>query len=220
MIKSETNHGLIYAGSTSLDFTCAIEQIAPATLSVSSGHLTLTNGETFAVPALSAALPDGSTHLYLGLLAGTPALAVASPMGHFDQWFTPLQMIAGFGSGIQVSDGEIVGDVYVLTVLPGFPEGAAPGPGGQPLPKWTRLKEALRGSMLFNIAYQTADDKAFSLLLSVLDSNEAANSAGRLASLQTAITLVRAGLAVDYTPEQVSEFNELLAGCDFALQIQ
>jgi len=218
MIKSETERGAIYAGATPLAFTCTMEQTAPATLSLSAGLLTLTSGDSWEIPPLSIALPNGTTSLYLGLLAGSIALAVGSPMGQFDQWFTPLQMVAGFDSGIQVVEGEIVGDVFCLTVLPGFPDGAQPSHAA-PLPNWQQLKSELRGSDLFITALNTASEKGFTLFLSTFDSNEPADSVGRLNTFQIAIQMIRAGLKTDYTPEQVTRFNGLLAAAHFPLQI-
>jgi hypothetical protein len=218
MIKSETNLGLIYAGATPLAFTCTIEQTATATLSLSAGALTLTSGESFPIPAMSIMLPGGTTHLYLGLLAGTPSLYAASPLGIADPAFMPLQMIAGFGSGIQVVEGAIVGDVHVLTVLPGFPDGAQPSQAA-PLPNWQELKNELRGTELFTIALTTKSEKGFALLLSTLNSNEPANSTGRLDTFYRSIQMIRMGLATDYTPEQVTRFNSLLTAAHFPLQI-
>jgi len=218
MIKSQTERGAIYAGDTSLAFTCTIEQTAPATLSLSSGLLTLTSGLSFPVPALSIEMPNGVQHLYLGLRDGALALYAAAPMSGFDPAFTALQMVAGFGSGIEVVDGAIVGDVYVLTVLPGFPDGDQP-PQADPLPNWQQLKSDLRGSDLFITALDTASEKGFALFLSTFDSNESADSPGRLNTFQKAIQMIRAGLETDYTPEQVTRFNGLLTAAHFPLQI-
>jgi hypothetical protein len=218
MIKSQTERGAIYAGDTSLAFTCTIEQTAPATLSLSSGLLTLTSGLSFPVPALSIEMPNGVQHLYLGLRDGALALYAAAPMSGFDPAFTALQMVAGFGSGIQVVEGAIVGDVHVLTVLPGFPDGAQPSQAA-PLPNWQELKNELRGTELFTIALTTKSEKGFALLLSTLNSNEPANSTGRLDTFYRSIQMIRMGLATDYTPEQVTRFNSLLTAAHFPLQI-
>lgn len=77
--------------------------------------------------------------------------------------------------------------------------------------KWRQLKNALRGSDLFGLAATTASSNAFSLLLSVFESRD--SDSDRLADLQYAIALVRAGLATDYTPEQLGRFRAILADC-------
>jgi hypothetical protein len=119
-------------------------------------------------------------------------------------------------------DGSEYGDrsVYVAKIAQ-YEAAIAPPPAPlpPPLPDWEALKTALRGSPLFAKAFSTGNQNAWALLLGTLNSNSAADDAGRLADFQFAIQMIRRGLATDYTPEQIQHFNALLTAAHFSLQI-
>jgi len=217
MILSEPGLGAIYAGSTLLAFNCTLEQTGDAELTVSAGLLTLTDGVAFEFPLTEIAFQDGLFYLLFGLLPdGSYKFQAVPTFG--SSYFTPIQMVAGFGAGIEVKAGAIVGDVYVLTVLPGFPDGVEYA-AAEPLPDWNGLVMALRGSDLFLVAFSTTNQNAWSLLLATLNSNSASDDAGRLHDFKFAIAQIRMGLAVDYTPSQLARFNALLMDCHFPVQV-
>ncbi len=85
-------------------------------------------------------------------------------------------------------------------------------------PRWEQLKNSLRSSDLFAKAYTASSDApgAWSLLLSSLDSNSPADSAGRWADFEFAISQLRLAMGGDdFTAEQVERFNEILTECQF-----
>lgn len=217
MIKSETRLGCIHAGKTPLAFTATITQTDVSTLTVSAGSLTLAEGVKFDFPEIEIVFPDGLFFLLFGLHPdGTYKFQAVPTFG--SSYFTPIQMVAGFGAGIEVKAGAIAGDVYVLTVLSGFPDGVEYA-AAEPLPDWNGLVMALRGSDLFLVAFSTTNQNAWSLLLATLNSNSASDDAGRLHDFKFAIAQIRMGLAVDYTPSQLARFNALLMDCHFPVQL-
>ena len=91
---------------------------------------------------------------------------------------------------------------------------------------WQGLKNALRGSVFFALAFGTTNSNAFALLNSTFDSlskpNEGlvdSNSAneGKMQDLTFAIAQVRLGMPVDYTEPQLTELRGLLAQYGFPI---
>lgn len=122
MITSQTGYGKIHAGDTELGFTSEFSQPGPADLAITAGTYTATNGTVHPISSQQITLSDGNWRIELGWFDGQQIGVHAIPISIFppDDWHG-LQILAGYGAGIQVQAGEIVGDVYVLEVLPGFP---------------------------------------------------------------------------------------------------
>lgn len=122
-IKSESGLGKIYAGDT--DLACSIEFLPgdnPNDLVMSAGSLTIA-GNTYEFDAQAFALPDGIWRIQVGKWDdGEPTLEFLDANAFLPGNWQQIQILAGFGNGINVVDGSIVGDVYVFEVLPGFPE--------------------------------------------------------------------------------------------------
>lgn len=123
-ILSETGLGAIHAGTTQMALTSVVTQTGDAELTVSDGSFTTSAGEAFPLTETALVAPDGNWRLELGSqdsaaasLRYVPAAGWTPPEG-----WQVIQILAGFGAGIVAENGEIVGDVYVLTVLPGSPD--------------------------------------------------------------------------------------------------
>ena len=80
---------------------------------------------------------------------------------------------------------------------------------------WQGLKNALRGSVFFALAFGTTNSNAFALLNSTFDSNSA--NEGKLQDLTFAIAQVRLGIPVDYTEPQLTELRALLEQYGFPI---
>jgi hypothetical protein len=103
-------------------------------------------------------------------------------------------------------------DQIVLTV--------ATPPSLPTVPNWEQLKNQLRATELFGKAFSTTNQNAWSLLLATLNSNSVADDAGRLADFEFAIGQIRLGLANDFTPEQLEQFNQILEECGFGVRVE
>ena len=80
---------------------------------------------------------------------------------------------------------------------------------------WQGLKDALRGSVFFALAFGTTNANAFTLLNSTF--NSISSNEGRLQDLTFAIAQVRLGMTVDYTEAQLTELRGLLAQYGFPI---
>lgn len=119
-IKSEIYKGLIYAGDTDLSSTIGFELAEPNQFIVTAGTLTL-QGQVYEVERTAFTFTqDDSYQISLGFIDSIQTLAAYSPINPPSNW-RYVQQLAGFGAGIEVRDGAIVSDVYVLKVLFGFP---------------------------------------------------------------------------------------------------
>ena len=85
----------------------------------------------------------------------------------------------------------------------------------QPWYDWQGLKNALRGSVFFALAFGTTNANAFTLLNSTF--NSLSSNEGRLLDLTFAIAQVRVGMPVDYTETQLTELRGLLAQYGFPI---
>ena len=89
----------------------------------------------------------------------------------------------------------------------------------EPWYDWQGLKDALRGSVFFRLAFGTTNPNAFALLNSTFNSissnegktfNSISSNEGKLQDLTFAISQVRVGMPVDYTQEQLADLRLLL----------
>ena len=85
----------------------------------------------------------------------------------------------------------------------------------EPWYDWQGLKNALRGSVFFAMAFGTTNANAFTLLNSTF--NSLSSNEGRLLDLTFAIAQVRLGMPVDYTEPQLTELRGLLAQYGFPI---
>ena len=85
----------------------------------------------------------------------------------------------------------------------------------EPWYDWQGLKNALRGSVFFALAFGTTNTNAFTLLNSTF--NSLSSNEGRLLDLTFAIAQVRLGMPVDYTEAQLTELRGLLAQYGFPI---
>lgn len=85
----------------------------------------------------------------------------------------------------------------------------------EPWYNWQGLKDALRGTVFFALAFGTANPNAFTLLNSTFDSSS--SNEGKLQDLTFAIAQVRAGMPVDYTEPQLIELRSLLQEYGFPI---
>ena len=85
----------------------------------------------------------------------------------------------------------------------------------EPWYDWQGLKNALRGSVFFALAFGTTNANAFTLLNSTF--NSLSSNEGRLLDLTFAIAQVRLGMPVDYTEAQLTELRGLLAQYGFPI---
>ena len=117
-IKSEVGLGLIEAGETGL--ACSIEWApspTPNALIASAGELTI-GGQTYSFPERAFELPDGAWTIQVGRWdEGAVTIEVFPAAGFLPGNWQQLTMLAGYGSGIEVVSGAIVGDVWVLKVV-------------------------------------------------------------------------------------------------------
>lgn len=121
MITSEIGLGRIYAGDTDLACSITFAQTGSNTIAMSEGVLTI-SGNSHTVESEEFALADGVWQLQLGIQSGDSIVLAVHPGPDSPAGFELIQTIAGFGSGILVEAGAIVGDVYVFEVLPGYAE--------------------------------------------------------------------------------------------------
>jgi hypothetical protein len=134
-IKSEIYKGKIYAGGTELACNIAIEQTGPLQLTVNAGTFTHTDGKawTLAVPTVFD-VPADPTHpteckIEIGDIGGVADVWCASRLlDGIEEFDTP----PGWNSGHVLAFPFVVPagcvdlanvDIFVLTVLPGFPDG-------------------------------------------------------------------------------------------------
>ena len=85
----------------------------------------------------------------------------------------------------------------------------------QPWYDWQGLKNAMRGTVFFALAFGTTNANAFALLNSTF--NSLSSNEGRLLDLTFAIAQVRLGMTVDYTEAQLTELRGLLAQYGFPI---
>lgn len=89
----------------------------------------------------------------------------------------------------------------------------------KPSPNYARFKDLLRGSGLFEKSLQTTDEKAWTVLISTIDSNEPESDAGRLADFQWSLVQVVAGLLLPLSTAQRQQLNSILTDCGFGFQL-
>ena len=139
-IKSETYKGQIYAGSTKLASTIVVEQTGLMQLTVKSGVFTHTNGskwilDTDAVFNLVSS-PDYPTDVKIEIGDIEPddimdvwcGTCVQDGVDEFDipaGWNIGHALVFNFSVPAGCTDLTPI-DIFVLTVLPGFPEGTGP----------------------------------------------------------------------------------------------
>lgn len=113
MIKSIPNFGAIAPGSTQLasTLTYGINQ----NVFTVEGELTTTDGVIYPILE-SLELADGVWRVELGQQGENGPEVMAIGLGLPDPNWRTIQAIAGFGTGVMVVGGAIVGDIYVLTV--------------------------------------------------------------------------------------------------------
>ena len=136
MIKSEIYHGKIYAGATQLACTIRIEQTAPMQLKVNAGTLTQTDRRTWtlandAVFNLTAdAVYPTECKIEIGDVAGVTNVWCATRLVDGVEEFNPP---AGWNIGHTLAFTFTIPpgttnlsaiDIFVLEVLPGFPNPA------------------------------------------------------------------------------------------------
>lgn len=86
-------------------------------------------------------------------------------------------------------------------------------------PDYQRFKDLLRGGGLFALALGTNDSKAWTVLLSAIESNAPDHDFYRIQDFQWALFQVVAGLPVALTPEQTQQLNGILTECGFGFQL-
>ena len=96
----------------------------------------------------------------------------------------------------------------------------------EPWYDWQGLKDALRGSVFFAMAFGTTNSNAFALLNSTLNSissnegkllNSISSNEGKMQDLTFAIANVRLGMPVDYTEQQLADLRSLLQEYGFPI---
>ena len=134
-IKSEVYRGKIYAGATKLACSINIEQTAPMQLTVSTGSFIHTDGRTWdtSAPAVFDIAPDTTytteCKIEIGDINGVTDIWCASKLlDGIEEFDTP----PGWNSGHHLAFPFVVPaacvdlgavDIFVLSVLPGFPDG-------------------------------------------------------------------------------------------------
>jgi hypothetical protein len=136
-IKSEVYQGKIYAGATQLSCTIVVEQTAPMQLTVRSGVFTHTNGTTWTLESdavfnlvsspsyptevkieIGDIQPDGIMDVWYGTCVRNGIDDFDVPAG----WHTGHPLVFNFSIPAGCTDLTPL-DIFVLTVLPGFPDG-------------------------------------------------------------------------------------------------
>lgn len=105
MIKSELYRGLIFAGNTPLASDLVVEQTGPMQLTVRAGSLTDTRGNVYQVPETVLDVVPGN-----------------DPMQPYQVMVGDVLVVLPFSVPVGCTDLSEL-DIYVLTVMPGFPEG-------------------------------------------------------------------------------------------------
>lgn len=134
-IKSLIYQGEIYAGATKLACTIAVAQTGPLQLTVSAGSFTHTDGRTWVndTPAVFDITPDAvyptECKIEIGDIGGAADIWCASRLldgiEEFDTppgWNNGHVLVFPFVVPPGCTDLAAV-DIFVLTVLPGFPAG-------------------------------------------------------------------------------------------------
>ena len=137
MIRSETFKGLIYSGNTQLASTIVVEQTGKMQLTVRKGVFTHTDGSYWTLPAnavfnlvadptypieVKIEIGDIESDSVADIWCGTK---VNDGIEEFDLpvgWNTGHTLVFNFVIPAGCTDLTDV-DIFVLTVLPGFPEG-------------------------------------------------------------------------------------------------
>ena len=134
-IKSEIYKGKIYSGSTQLASTIAVEQTGLMQLAVRSGVFTHTDGDTWTLATdavfnlvsspdyptdvkieIGDIEPDGIMDVWLGTCVMDGVDEFDVPVG----WNTGHSLVFNFSIPAGCTDLTPI-DIFVLTVLPGFP---------------------------------------------------------------------------------------------------
>lgn len=134
MIKSEMFRGLIYAGETLLASTIQVEQTGPMQLRVKAGSFTTTDGSILELAEdqildLEPSMVSRQVSLILGLYNGSVNLLLNEQLYGFEERHPPEEwrstQILVLPFSIPAGATELP-DIFVLSVLPGFPEGTGP----------------------------------------------------------------------------------------------
>jgi hypothetical protein len=114
MIKSEPNRGLIDPGSTPLSTDLLEWNLLGNLLQVSGIFVDTAGVEHHLEHEFN--LEDGIWALVLGLNTETQSseLRLVAVPNSPQPGFELITMLAGFGTGIKVENGDVVGDIYVL----------------------------------------------------------------------------------------------------------
>ena len=137
MITSQINRGKIYAGETQLSNTVAVEQTGLMQLTVRAGVFTHTNGDTWLIEndqvfdlvadadystsvkiQIGDIEPDGIMDVWCGTIVNDGVEEFDEPEG----WHTGHDLVFNFNIPAGCTDLTPI-NIYVLEVLPGFPEG-------------------------------------------------------------------------------------------------
>ena len=141
-VKSEVHRGLIYAGATALASTIRAELVGPLTLVIRSGALTTTGDLAAGVAPATFILandvvvpivpdPAREKRYRVDLVVGRDGSVDVAVRGHYlgdpmpplpDGWRVVHALVFEFVVPPRLSDLAPV-DIYVLTVVPGLPEG-------------------------------------------------------------------------------------------------
>ena len=136
-IKSEIYKGEIYAGDTQLSSTIAVEQTGAMQLTVKAGTFTHTDGQPWLLDAdavfdlvsdanhptsvkieIGDIEPDGIMDVWCGTKVEDGIEEFDVPEG----WNIGQELVFNFSIPAGCTDLTPI-DIFVLTVLPGFPEG-------------------------------------------------------------------------------------------------
>lgn len=136
-IKSDVYKGKIYSGSTRLASTIAVEQTGLMQLTVKSGVFTHTNGDTWTLASDAVfnltSSPDYPTGVKIeigdiepdGVMDVWCGTCVQDGVDEFDipaGWRVGHALVFNFSIPAGCTDITPI-DIFVLTVLPGFPSG-------------------------------------------------------------------------------------------------
>ena len=123
---------------------------------------------------------------------------------------------------VESPDGRMIGIVLAAGSTPSQQEQAdaiAAQFAALPVPDYERFKDLLRGGGLFATALGTTQEKAWTVLLSTIESKESDSDPGRLADFAWSLSQVIAGLPAPLSAPQLQRLNEILTMCGFGFQL-
>lgn len=134
MVKSKIYQGLVYAGTTQLASSITVEQTGPMQLTIGPGIFTTTGGVNLEFPVaevveLTPLVWDVEVAILLGVIDGRPGLLLRQNIEGFAEAEIPdnfnFESYLVLPFTIPANSTELP-DIYVLSVLPGFPPGTGP----------------------------------------------------------------------------------------------